>query len=62
MKVALSDSDQQNLRENQIISEHEVAFRVGDLYVAENILSGQRRQINVGNLITEQVGKKILKG
>ena len=62
MKVALSDNDQQNLRENNIISQHEVAYRVGDLYVAENILSGIRRQIKVENLIVENAGKKILKG
>ena len=62
MKVALSDDDQKNLRENNIIGEHEVAYRVGDLYVAENVLSCQRRQINVGNLITENASKRVLKG
>ena len=62
MKVALSDNDQQSLRENNVISEHEVAYSVGDLYVAENILSGTRRQIKVGNLIVENKGKKVLKG
>ena len=62
MKVALNDSDQQNLRENNVIGEHEVAYRVGDLYVAENVLTGLRRQISVGNLITESTGKRVLKG
>ena len=62
MKVALSDDDQKNLRENSVISEHEVAYRVGDLYVAENVLSGQRRQISVDNLIIESAGTRVLKG
>ena len=62
MKIALSDNDQKNLRENNVISKHEIAYRMGDLYIAENILSGQRRQIAVENLLTESTSKRVLKG
>tara|TARA_Y100001938_G_scaffold134654_1_gene195368 strand:+ start:928 stop:1116 length:189 start_codon:yes stop_codon:yes gene_type:complete len=62
MKVALNELDQKKLRENNVISEHEVAYKIGDLYVAENVLSGQRRQITVGSVIVESSGKRVLKG
>tara|TARA_R110002060_G_scaffold1412_1_gene2823 strand:+ start:920 stop:1108 length:189 start_codon:yes stop_codon:yes gene_type:complete len=62
MKVALSDDDQKKLRENNIISIHEVAYIVGDLYIAENVLNSTRRPISVAGLLTENTGKKILKG
>lgn len=62
MKVALSDNDQKNLRENNVITIHEVAYVVGDLYIAENVLNGTRRPISISGLITENTGKKILKG
>mgnify|MGYP003663193841 CR=1 FL=1 len=62
MKVALSDVDQKKLRENDVISIHEVAYIVGDLYMAENVLNNTRRQISVAGLITENTGKQILKG
>ena len=62
MKTALSEVDQKRLRENQVISVNEVAYKVGDLYVAENILSGQKRQIQVGCLIIEHSKKRVLKG
>ena len=62
MKTALNESDQKKLREDHVISEHEVAYRVGDLYVAENILTGQKRQIQIGHVIVENSKKQILKG
>jgi len=62
MKTALSDHDQQHLREQNIISKHEIVYRVGDLYVVENVLNGEKRQIKVGTLLSESSKKRILKG
>jgi hypothetical protein len=62
MKNALSSQDQQLLREQNIINQHEVAYKVGDLYIAENILSGNKRTIEVVGLLTETGSRRILKG
>jgi hypothetical protein len=62
MKVALSDHEQKHLREQRVISEHEIVYRVGDLYVAEHVLNGEKRQIHVGALLSENNKKRVLKG
>ena len=62
MKNALSSQDQKLLREQNVINQHEVAYQVGDLYVAENILTGSKRPIEVAGLLTENGSRRILKG
>jgi hypothetical protein len=62
MKKLLSDDHQKMLRESKIISENEIVFQVGDLYVAENIISGEKRQIQIGGVIKENNNKRVLKG
>jgi len=67
----LSSETQQALRSNNIISEQEVAIMAGDLYVAENVLTKERRmlmtsqisQFITSNNITESKSKaQLLKG
>jgi len=67
----LSSETQQALRSNNIISEQEVAIMAGDLYVAENVLTKERRmlmtsqisQFITANNITESTSKaQLLKG
>ena len=67
----LSSETQQALRSNNIISEQEVAIMTGDLYVAENVLTKERRmlmtsqvsQFITSNNITESTSKaQLLKG
>lgn len=60
MEVCLDDQQQILLRERKIISDQEVAYKVGDLYVAKNILTNQARQIKVTGILSE--GKRVLKG
>jgi hypothetical protein len=62
MKTLLGDEDQRKLRENKVIGENEVVFRVGDLYVAEDIIRGTKRQVEVGKLLTENTNKRVLRG
>jgi len=62
MKNALSSQDQKLLREQNVINQHEVAYQVGDLYVAENILTGNKRPIEVAGMLTENGSRRILKG
>jgi len=65
----LPDNQQKSLREKGLISENEVAIKEGDKYVAENILSRERRIINVTSLQTSSIqeentnmNKRVLKG
>ena len=67
----LSSETQKALRLNNIISEQEVAIMTGDLYVAENVLTRERRmlmtsqvsQFITSNNITESTSKaQLLKG
>ena len=56
----LSDMRQQSLRAQGVISTSEIAIKVGDLYVAHNIVSGDRREITVVEPVTET--KQVLRG
>lgn len=60
-KVPLSAQDIQRLRESNVITQNEVAFRVGDLVVAENILTNERRVLDTSSLLLES-SKRLLKG
>tara|TARA_R110002060_G_scaffold27726_10_gene37614 strand:+ start:267 stop:452 length:186 start_codon:yes stop_codon:yes gene_type:complete len=55
----LSDSRQSALRKNGIISESEIALKVGDLHVAQNIVTGERRAIIISATVLET--KQILR-
>lgn len=67
---ALNDNTQKQLRETNIISAEEIAIEEGDLLIAENVISKERRmldrsvmsQVN-NNSITESNQKsQLLKG
>ena len=68
LRVYLPDNIQKLLRENGLINENEVVLKEGDLYVALNVLTKNRRSVNVPTtLIEKQVGapangKRVLKG
>ena len=49
--MILEDSIQQRLRNSAAIAENEVAMRVGDLYVAENVLTKERRQLSLSDAL-----------
>lgn len=63
MQHPLNDNTQKILREEKIITNNEVAFQIGDKYIAENIISKSRREIHVPTRLLESNSKKrILKG
>ena len=64
MKLLLPDEAQKNLRDNRIITANEVAYRFGDLFIAENSITGEKRNLqNVPLYITETLNSKsLLKG
>ncbi len=45
MKLLLPDDVQKSLRINNIITATEVAYKFGDLFVAENSITGEKRNI-----------------
>lgn len=59
----LDNDTQRLLREEKIITDNEVAIEIGDKYVAENILTKNRREIHIpGRLIENITNKRVLKG
>jgi len=59
MENALPDTEQKRLRTLGTITESEVAIQIGDLIVAENVVSRERRVINQTNRVQE--GRRVLK-
>jgi len=57
----LADSEIKNLRDKGILQECEVAIQVGDIVVAENVLTKSRRVLDSSLVISEST-RKILKG
>ena len=50
----------QEMREKGVITPNEVLYEVGDLYVAEDVVTRQRRTVEVKSYITE--ARRVLKG
>jgi len=61
MEKTVSSIEQDTLREKGIINNQEIAIRVGDILVAENVISRIRRVISEGLSVLEEA-KKLLKG
>lgn len=61
MKNSLGPEDIKKLRESFLISDNETAMVVGDLVVAENVITKERRVLDTGNLLFESA-KRVLKG
>ena len=64
MKTLLSNESQTILRRINMISDQEVAYKFGDLFIAENSITGVKRQLeNVPSHISENSTKSsLLKG
>lgn len=60
MDKRLSEKDMQMLMQRGLLGEGEIAFKEGGLIIAENLLTGQRRVLNVTGLILE-ANKHLLK-
>ena len=59
----LKNEELRLLREAGALLENEVAFRTGDLVVAENVLSKQRRLLeDADKILQENSNKRVLKG
>ena len=61
MEKQVSESDLNQLRQKGLLKLHEIALIVGDVMIAENLLTKERRILDIGNLLLEST-KRILKG
>lgn len=63
MDKTLEHSVQISLREEKIITDQEIAILIGDKFIAENILTKSRREINVPSRLYEGTNnRRVLKG
>ena len=53
MEKNLNNDDILKLRDANLINESEIALMVGDLIVAENVITKQRRVLNTAGLLLE---------
>ena len=61
MEKVVSKLELDTLREQGIINNQEIAIKIGDLLIAENVVSRTRRVISEGLSVLEET-KKLLKG
>lgn len=57
----LTTDETQSLRSSRLLSENEYAYRAGDLIVAENPVTGEKRIVGKASLLSEN-NKRVLKG
>ena len=63
MSTLLSHEALIKLREANIISENEVAYAIGDKYIAEDVISKKRRIVEIPqNIIENKTNRRVLKG
>jgi hypothetical protein len=55
----LSDTDLQKLRSTGLLKELEIAFKDGDIIIAENVITKARRVVEVAGLVLE-TSKQVL--
>ena len=61
MNNFLSEDDVQKLRTAGILKENETALRAGDLIVAENVITKERRTLDISGVLLES-SRRLLRG
>ena len=62
MEKPLSDEVNQSLRSSGIITESEVVLKVGDIYLAYDVVTQVRRKIDSTRIFLSENSKKLLRG
>ena len=62
MEQNLPDSVNLDLRSKGLITENEVVLKTGDIYFAYDVISQNRRRIDVAHLLISEGSKRLLKG
>ena len=57
----LNANEQLNLRRLGLIAQNEVVIQIGDLYIVENVITKQRRQINLDANVLVETKRRILR-
>ena len=60
--ISLTNEQLAELRNRGLIGATEVAFIAGDLLVAENPVTSERRVVGESKLLVETTNKRVLKG
>ena len=61
MQNILPEEKLQSLRDLKIINENEIAYKKGDLIIVENVLTNEKRVVDIPDLKIE-MHRRILKG
>ena len=62
MKKEMDIKDIKLLRETSKIHDNEVAYYVGDIVIAENVLDGKKRIVSDAAAVLSESKKRVLKG
>ena len=62
MKKEMDLKDIKLLRETNKLFDNEVAYYIGDIVIAEDVLKGNKRIINDADTILKESRRRILKG
>jgi hypothetical protein len=62
MEQNMPDTINNQLRETGVIAKNEILLKAVDLYIAYNVVTQLRRQINITGLRLDENSKKLLKG
>tara|TARA_B100000131_G_scaffold102069_1_gene99056 strand:+ start:7161 stop:7358 length:198 start_codon:yes stop_codon:yes gene_type:complete len=62
INVVLTNSQLAELRQRGLLKDSEVAFLAGDLVIAENPVTSERRIVGEAKLLAENANKRVLKG
>ena len=62
MSNYLNENTQKLLRAQGVINENEVVEKQGDLFIAVNVITGTRRNVNVDYATLSEGGKRVLRG
>ena len=61
-KQVLTGTQLETLRQKGLIESNEVAYISGDLLIAENVISNDRRVVGESTIISESSNRRVLKG
>lgn len=60
--TSLENAHLTSLRERGLLSEEEIAYKAGDLIIAENPVSGEKRVLGQAATVLTESNKRVLKG
>ena len=60
--TAISNNQIEDLRSRGLLKEEEVAFKTGDLVIAENPITGEKRVLGKTAVVLSESNKRVLKG